>query len=203
MNYFGLFIVLFPTWIYGQDINHAPQNKAVDELIDSMWVNPISFFNRDDPNWQLLCKNLQQTDSAKLNQIAHSIFSKSEKTTKGQIENGSEASEGFVGWLNKKSHNKKLRKFNNQIKTDFTNKNKYPDHKIILIEGDSWFEYPLFLNEITDQLTKMSNLAIYSLAAGGDWAANMISSLDYQIEYKNLEPDIFIISGGGNDCPRS
>jgi len=67
------------------------------------------------------------------------------------------------------------------------------------VEGDSWLEYPLFLHEITDDLIKEDDYAVYSLASGGDWAANMISGGEYQTVYKNIKPDVFIISGGGND----
>jgi len=67
------------------------------------------------------------------------------------------------------------------------------------MEGDSWFEYPIFLKDITDNLMDSENLAIYSIASGGDWVANMIANHQYQFEYLKLKPDVFIISGGGND----
>ncbi|MCF6341479.1 MAG: SGNH/GDSL hydrolase family protein [Bacteroidales bacterium] len=46
---------------------------------------------------------------------------------------------------------------------------------------------------------KQGNLAVFSLASGGDRAANMIASGTYQKEYLQLKPDVFIMSGGGND----
>ena len=70
---------------------------------------------------------------------------------------------------------------------------------MVLIEGDSWFEYPIFLKDITDFLVKKPNLAVYSHAHGSDWISNMISSLQFEYDYIKVKPDVFIISGGGND----
>jgi hypothetical protein len=183
-------------------MNAFPQNKVtkaeeslVSDFLDSLWVNPTSFFNKNDTNWRVLCSNLKHVDKEQLNQITASIFTGS----RAIIENESTASEGLIGYLNKKSQVKKDNIFEKKIERNFANKEMYPYNKIVLVEGDSWFEFPLFLHEVTDNLIKQDNLAIYSLASGGDWVSNMISSGDYQNEYRSLKPDVFIISGGGND----
>lgn len=174
-----------------------PNEKAalVDKLLDSLLVNPTSFFNKNDTNWRMLCNNLQHVDMQKLNQITASIYT----GTGAMIENESTASKGLLGKLNKKSNKKRLKKFNKKVSKGFADRTLFPDNKIVLVEGDSWFEYPLFLKDITDNLMKQDNLAVYSLASGGDWAANMIASGTYQNEYRLLKPDVFIMSGGGND----
>lgn len=58
---------------------------------------------------------------------------------------------------------------------------------------------PFFLKDISDHLEEDPNIAIYTLAHGGDWVANMVSNLQYEYDYVKLKPDVFIISGGGND----
>jgi len=192
-----LAIIFAIVWIssYSQDTTSVDKSMLVSKLLDSLWTNPTSFFNKTDPNWRLLCTNLHHIDMQKLNQITASIYSGS----KNIIENASASEEGILGSLNKSSNKKRLRQFNNKINGHFTNKYLFPYNKIILVEGDSWFEYPMFLRDITDNLIKEDNLAVYSIASGGDWASNMISSGEYQNEYLAFKPDVFIISGGGND----
>jgi len=195
MRYLALFFAVLAMNAFSQNDSSQAEEKLVKELMDSLWLNPTSFFNKSDANWRLLCSNLQQINMEKLNQITYSVFHGSNAI----IENQSTSSEGFLGSLNKKSHKKKLKQFNKKMDQDFTNKTVFPDNKVVLIEGDSWFEFPLFLKEVTDNLMKQENLAIFSLASGGDWAANMISSGEYQSQYSKIKPDVFIISGGGND----
>jgi hypothetical protein len=72
-------------------------------------------------------------------------------------------------------------------------------HKVILAEGDSWFNYPIILTDIIDRISMENDFAIYSLAAGGDWFLSMLSARQYIEELSVLHPDVFLISGGGND----
>ena len=195
MKYLLIFLFFLGLNAFPQEGSSSSDEKIVDKLLDSLWADPTSFFNYSDPNWRLLCSNLQQIDRQKLNQITTSIYSGSH----AMIENESTSSEGFLGSLNRKSNEKRLKEFNEKINNDFTNKTLFPDNKIVLVEGDSWFEYPLFLQDITDNLMKQDKLAVYSMASGGDWAANMIASGEYQDEYLHFKPDVFIMSGGGND----
>ena len=44
-----------------------------------------------------------------------------------------------------------------------------------------------------------NNFAVWSLASGGDWLLNMLSARQYVEELSVLHPDVFLISGGGND----
>ncbi len=188
---FFLSVIFF----YGQNDSSRFRANLVNHLLDSLWINPQSFFNKNDTNWRLLCDNLHQIDMSKLQNITYSIYNGSNTT----IENESNASEGLMGTLNKNSSDQRLRRFNRKIDNGFRDHNKHPENKVVLVEGDSWFEYPMFLYDITDYLMTEENLAVYSLAYGGDWVSNMIESGEYRKEYAILKPDIFIISGGGND----
>jgi len=111
----------------------------------------------------------------------------------GTIKNASEADQGILGKLNKRSRRIREKQFWEKIiKGDYT--------KIILAEGDSWFEYPLFITDIIDHLNKSKNkYAINSLAYGGDWMANILYEQEYIEKLSLLNPDVFLISGGGND----
>ncbi|MCD6090263.1 MAG: hypothetical protein J7J72_02070 [Bacteroidales bacterium] len=167
----------------------------VNRLMDSLWINPSSFINYNDPNWIRLKEHLVKIDILQLNELIHSVF----YGRNSFILNKSHADVGFVGVLNRTATDRKLRKYHKKIRRGFRDVKLNPNNKLVLIEGDSWFEYPVFLNDITDYLEKKPELAIYSLASGSDWVSNMISNLDYEYTYVKILPDVFIISGGGND----
>jgi len=172
------------------------KNKLeVSRLMDSLWLNPVSFINHDSPNWVRLNEHLENVDFLQINEIIHSVFFGKNSF----MLNRSHAYEGFIGTLNKSADKKKNNKYHKKIRNGFRDFKKYPKNKIVLIEGDSWFEYPVFLKDITDYLVKKPNLAVFSHAHGSDWIANMISSLQFEYDYIKIKPDIFIISGGGND----
>lgn len=118
----------------------------------------------------------------------HRIFDQNNGLTINQ----SEAQMGVLGKLNRRAIRIKNRKFLRKI----TRKNT---DKIIVAEGDSWFEYPVFISDIVDWIIKKSNHAVYSIAAGGDWIANILYSGKYITDLSLYRPDVFLISGGGND----
>jgi len=180
---------------YTQPVNNHKDKIEVDRLMDSLWIHPSSFINHNDPNWIRLNQHLKDVDILQLNELIHSVFYGSNSF----MLNRSHANEGFIGTLNRSADNQKTKKFHKKIREGFRNTVLYPDHKIVLVEGDSWFEYPVFLRDISDYLEKKPNLALYSLAQGSDWVANMISNLQYEYDYVKIKPDVFIISGGGND----
>lgn len=86
-------------------------------------------------------------------------------------------------------------RFYAKIKKEFRN----GSNKIILAEGDSWFNYPVILSDVIDWVSMEDNLAVYSLASGGDWLFNMLNARKYVEEFSVVHPDFFVISGGGND----
>lgn len=67
----------------------------------------------------------------------------------------------------------------------------------IVSEGDSWFQYPIMLNDVIDQL--FDRYAILSLGAAGDWITNIVLEHEYLRVLESEKPDVFLISGGGND----
>lgn len=71
----------------------------------------------------------------------------------------------------------------------------------IVAEGDSWFQYPLILKDTIDQLIDLDNFqyAIYGLSEAGDLLSNIVLEDEITAAIEQENPDVFLISGGGND----
>ena len=68
---------------------------------------------------------------------------------------------------------------------------------LIVSEGDSWFEYPIALNDVIDDL--LDDYAILSLDAAGDTLQNMLSEGEYISALESTGASVLLFSGGGND----
>ncbi len=113
----------------------------------------------------------------------------------GDVINHSSADRGITGSLNRSGKRLKNRRFNRMKRKQSFRTGK----KIILAEGDSWFEYPWFIRDVVDWLLKLTSYPVYSLAFGGDWVANILYEGEYIDELSLYQPEVFLISGGGND----
>ncbi len=71
----------------------------------------------------------------------------------------------------------------------------------VVAEGDSWFQYPFILKDTIDQLIDLDNFqyAIYGLSEAGDLLSNIIREDEISEALKEQNPDVFLISAGGND----
>ncbi|WP_149243074.1 caspase family protein [Dyadobacter sp. 32] len=67
----------------------------------------------------------------------------------------------------------------------------------IVAEGDSWFQYPILLQDTIDQLYKA--YAIRSFAEAGDTLANYLIKKEYLDPIGLEDAHFFLVSGGGND----
>ncbi len=72
---------------------------------------------------------------------------------------------------------------------------------IIVSEGDSWFQYPIKLDDLIDHL--MNRYAIKSLGGAGHLLTDMVVGDEYTTAIRNENADFFLISGGGNDMLHS
>jgi len=108
------------------------------------------------------------------------------------ILNLSTAEDGILGSLNKRSRRKRLKRFHKRMGKKF-------DGIKVVSEGDSWFQYPIFLDDVIDNLNKNKDIAVRSLGYGGDWLANIFREAEYMRVLEEEQPDVFLISGGGND----
>lgn len=69
----------------------------------------------------------------------------------------------------------------------------------VVSEGDSWFLFPVLLEDIIDHLAERSDLAVKSLGTPGDTLWEMMEDREYITAIEKEDPDVFLISGGGND----
>jgi hypothetical protein len=72
------------------------------------------------------------------------------------------------------------------------------DGPIIVSEGDSWFEYPILLDDVIDCLSK--SYAILSLDEAGDTLDNMVREHEYMDAIADKKASILLLSAGGNDA---
>jgi hypothetical protein len=61
------------------------------------------------------------------------------------------------------------------------------------------FKKKIILTDVIDTLSMDNRHAVYSLAKGGGWLLSMLTARKYVEQLSVLHPDLFIISGGGND----
>jgi len=127
-----------------------------------------------------------------LTQLSRRVFD----INKGTLLNKSDAEVGLTGRLNARSQRRRRKRYYRKIYSGFRERES---NKIILAEGDSWFEFPVFLRDIVDWLGRREDYAVFSLAKGSDWLSNMIYQGEYIEELPIHSPDAFLISGGGND----
>lgn len=107
---------------------------------------------------------------------------------------GSEVrAEGVLDWANGFSRWRRQARFNERTRDG-------DDAPILVSEGDSWFQFPVFLDDVIDQLSK--GYRIWSIDAGGDTLDNMvIRAPEYLAALKQHSGAVkaFLFSGGGND----
>ncbi|MEM6630292.1 MAG: SGNH/GDSL hydrolase family protein [Bacteroidota bacterium] len=107
--------------------------------------------------------------------------------------NKAEADEGIIGFLNEFARQARERKYHQKTTHD-------PDILKIVSEGDSWFQFPIYVKDIIDWINKEKSMSVYSLGAGGDWIYNILHQREYvKALQKANNPQFFLISGGGND----
>ena len=162
-----------------------------EKLINKIIRTPLEF--TDEEFEQLKKMEISFLD---LRQMLIRIFDINEASLKQE----SDATTGIMGLLNRSSTKRRQKKYFALIKKKFrvpTSQNS--NHKLIVAEGDSWFQFPVFIKDIIDWLQNEPDYAIYSIAYGGDWFANILYEEKYIEELSIHRPDVFLISGCGND----
>lgn len=69
----------------------------------------------------------------------------------------------------------------------------------IVEQGDSWFQYPLLLDDTIDQLGRDEDKAIFSLSGAGDLLGDMADRREYVEALEKTSARVLLLSGGGND----
>ncbi len=84
-----------------------------------------------------------------------------------------------------------------QRRKRYRNLKKDPTRLRIVAEGDSWFQYPILVEDTLDHLYKL--YAIRSFSEAGDTLENYMKKREYLDAIKEEEAEFFLVSGGGND----
>ncbi len=104
-----------------------------------------------------------------------------------------------AGFLNGVSRFRRREIFLNAVQDPATQ-----DRKVLVTEGDSWFQFPFLLEDVVDHLTPHYN--VLSVGKAGDTTENMtlkspefLEAIDRAAEIIARAPDGFVFSAGGND----
>lgn len=159
-----------------------------ERLIDSLIRDPLRF----DQKFSDLVAPANGLDFSDLRTAIRRIFDINENTLLAE----SNVNLTSLGGFNRRSNRRREKIFRKRIKRGLR---LHQPNTLILAEGDSWFQFPVFITDVIDWLIKRKDYAIVSLAEAGDWLTNMIYDGKYVEQLSLLRPDIFLISGGGND----
>ena len=115
--------------------------------------------------------------------------------TESGLRTTSNANSGMLGTWNKRSTKRRKKKFWKRVK------GMKPGRRYVRIhaEGDSWFQFPIFINDTIDWLKKRKDYLVYSDAYGGDWLTNILYEEQYIQGLTTSRAEVMLISGGGND----
>ncbi len=167
-----------------------------DDFIEKMLKKPLGFNEQDFQNFlqcYLLPTGYYNTKEAfqDMRHCIQRIYDLNEQ----QLLETSNANSGLLGKFNRKITHIRQKLYFRRVSNQKESKN----YVRIYAEGDSWFLFPVFVRDIVDWLKKRKDFLIYSDAFGGDWITNIIYEGQYIESLSTYSPDIFLISGGGND----
>lgn len=160
------------------------------EFFNEICRRPLDV-NREKVFYWCNVQNEDQVTFPELRQLLLRIFDQNEKS----LQEASDATVGPIGRFNKKSTRKRNNFFRKKINRGCRN----GVNKIVVAEGDSWFQFPFYIDDIIDHLIYNDDILVYSMAYGGDWLANILYEGKYIEEISKIIPDAFLVSGGGND----
>jgi hypothetical protein len=158
-----------------------------EELINELTSNPVKFIK--DGGIQKLIDT--KIEFKHLRGIVCRIYDINES----QLQELSNANTGRLGEMNRKATDQRMTLFNKKVDNQKNGRKYYR----IYAEGDSWFQFPKFINDIIDHLNDRDDFLIVGDAYGGDWITNIIYEEQYIAGLSTYMPEIFLISGGGND----
>jgi hypothetical protein len=162
-------------------------SSSLDQLKNELLSDPLGF-EEDDGVAKILAAGVSFGD---LRGLIRRIYDLNEQ----QLIETSNANTGAMGALNRYSTGRRQ-----QLARKRLSKRKEDDGSIkIFVEGDSWYQFPVFIRDIVDWLKRNKKFIILSDAYGGDWITNMIYEEKYIPGLSTYAPDIFLLSGGGND----
>lgn len=158
------------------------------EDLDNLFINKDNFGNLTDKEFDWLLEN----EAEFVLEFNKRLRNRTIVVDGRRIKNCSNARKWAIGFFNKRRQVQRQREFDKDVR------NGEDIGKVrIVSEGDSWFNYPTKLQEVIDNL--FDEFSIYSLGYAGDWLANIYKENEYSESIRLYRPDVFLISGGGND----
>ena len=113
------------------------------------------------------------------------------------VDTSSMVLEGLLAWLNRIARERRQLQYRLKVNNPLFRGQK------IVSEGDSWFQFPVLLADVIDQLFNpfdgFDGYAVFSLGAGGDLLENIVNEDEITQAIEAEKPEVFLISGGGND----
>lgn len=168
------------------------KNKLIDKLLHA----PLKFNENDFKAFINLYKKGDKLKVDKAFKDLRYCIRKVYDINESRLLETSNANEGLMGKFNKKSTKKRKKKYIKRVQRQ----KKGERYIKIYSEGDSWFQFPVCVRDITDWLIKKNkDFLLYSDAYAGDWITNIIYEGQYVEGLSKYDPDVFLISGGGND----
>lgn len=158
------------------------------ELLDKMIQHPLSF---TDDDFYDLVNNKDILIFEDLRNNIKRIYDINETT----LNSYSDPMNGMFGYFNNKKKTKRRKLFFKRMNSGL----RENGNQTIVAEGDSWFCFPIYVKDINEWLLEDRRINLYSIAEAGDWIADMIYRGKYVEELSLIKPDVFLISGGGND----
>ena len=95
----------------------------------------------------------------------------------------------FLNFWNHKTIKQRAKKY-------YADVSLFPDRIRVLMEGDSWFNYPM-KQDVTDHLSKYFN--VYSLAESGDEIRGILRDGNFKKVVELENPQIVLFNAGGNE----
>jgi lysophospholipase L1-like esterase len=125
-----------------------------------------------------------------LDELESRAFAPQVRIRREAVVEGPEEAAVILGSLNGVSRWRRQRRYRRRIAED-------PNLLRIVSEGDSWFQYPILLDDVIDQL--FDRYAIFSLGAAGDLLEDMLRQREMVQSIGQERARLLLISGGGND----
>ncbi|HOT82371.1 MAG TPA: hypothetical protein PLQ12_03605, partial [Candidatus Defluviicoccus seviourii] len=104
-----------------------------------------------------------------------------------------EEQRGVMDWANSLARTRRHLRFNRRLNTGVA-------LPVLVSEGDSWFQFPVFLEDVIDCLG--DDYLIWSVDAAGDTLQNMVIDNPEYLDALDTQRDrvrAFLFSGAGND----
>ncbi|RYZ90961.1 MAG: hypothetical protein EOP04_02210 [Proteobacteria bacterium] len=181
-----------------QEVDTSNVRRWGTQTVEMRQPNPL--YNKIDENKVLVMMEEERTESFAIGlyfdmaldeklQPAHKLKSFVETNAQAKSFLGDSVLD-LANWWTRKKRNRLY----DQKKDD-------PGYIRIFAEGDSWFQHPL-VHDTIDHLSR--SYAVFCSSSAGDTLRNYQSNKEKRGQYyleaiKEVDPEFFLISGGGND----